>query len=152
MNFSADTATTHVGWRQAGSDAADADHLLIRHDWGDPPNPSGDPVLRFLAEEETAGTSAAGTAAAGTAAVGTAAAGTIANSAAQAIPAAEVVDNVLNAKLNDVLGSELDPNVNGAHVSDADVNDAAVDAPPYLWGGEALFPDSVSSPNETVFS
>jgi hypothetical protein len=63
-----------------------------------------------------------------------------------------VVDNVLNAKLNDVLGSKLDPDVNGAHVSDADVNDAAVDAPPYLWGGEALFPDSVSSPNETVFS
>lgn len=60
MTFSADTATTHVGWRQSGSDA-DADHLLIRGDWGDgdrPHNPSessGEPVLRFLGNDAAAG-------------------------------------------------------------------------------------------------
>jgi len=120
MNFSADTATTHVGWRQTGSDAADADHLLIRHDWGDAPNPSDDPVLRFLGEEETA-----------------------AAPAATANPAADIRNTDFH---NNLVDAEVDAEL------DAEVNDAAVDAPPYLWGGEALIPDSVSSPDETVFS
>lgn len=115
MTFSADTATTHVGWRQSGSDA-DADHLLIRGDWGDgdrPHNPSessGEPVLRFLGNDAAAGD----------------------NPAANQAPKAAQLD------------SELE--------MDAEVNDAAVDAPPYLWGGDALVPDSVSGPSETVFS
>ena len=103
MTFSADTASTHVGWRQSGSDA-DADHLLIRSDWGagggDTSSPSGEPVLRFTGDE----------------------------------PAAANVEVEVEAEL------------------DVEVNDAAVDAPPYLWGGEALVPDSISGPSETVFS
>jgi len=130
MTFSADTASTHVGWRQSGSDA-DADHLLIRSDWGasgsgsgggsDPANPRTEPVLCFLGDTDGAGT-----------------ASPAAHNPSTDNPAAH------HAPTAAALDSELEV--------DVEVNDAAVDAPPYLWGGEALVPDSVSSPDETVFS
>lgn len=111
MTYNAETATTHLGWRQSGGDAADADHLLIRSDWGDQTANDGEPILRFQAVEGTVETSNT------------------------------------DADTDTADGS----NANATEL-DAEVNDAAVDAPPYLWGGDALVPDSVSGPSETVFS
>lgn len=127
MTFSADTASTHVGWRQSGSDA-DADHLLIRGDWGEgsrtehPSESSGEPVLRFLGDND-----------------------------AGENPAADQAPTAATAAEHDS-AFQLDAEFQVNNEMDVEVNDAAVDAPPYLWGGEALVPDSVSGPSETVFS
>ncbi|MEB3234838.1 MAG: hypothetical protein VKM98_05380 [Cyanobacteriota bacterium] len=111
MNFSADTATTHVGWRQVGSDAAaDADHLLIRSDWGS-------------------------------------------SAATKAAAPDEPLISFVNP--DDAQKAAEDPAAEAAAEQDAEVNDAALDAPPYLWGGESFGADTANGPGDsgkTVFS